>query len=256
MYQYVKLYHALLDVETSARAGVAHRWFDEHPDERVWLASRSEAVTTVPAFEEEELWRLYALSRVNDLLLLGSQPAQADYLELVAGLGMRVVNRDAFHPFFHEVVTIEATDVASSVPRVQQEIWPCLFLGSLMFSRAGCAVAAGVDHMDPALAASTTLYWTHRRSHRPVQDLSVGWGHNSQWRTRFRRDYWIGSTLHYNVEGDIDARVAELTNPNPAREDLSADERVELLTHRCFVRTRRAHHDLWPYDDRLVAPMI
>jgi hypothetical protein len=38
----------------------------------------------------------------------------------------------------------------------------------------------------------------------------------------------------------------------PEREllgDLTGDERVELLTHRCFVRTHKRHDDRWPYDD-------
>lgn len=250
---YVELYEALVTSETpEARATVMSRWLVDHADERVWLESQSAAVATVPACDYEDLCRLYALSRVNDLLLLGLQPPHDDYLAFMTRLGMRVVTRDAFHPFFHEVVAIEASADSSAPPWVQREIWPCLVLGNLVFSRAGCAIEAGRDHMDPALAARTTLYWTHRRSDRPVQDLSVGWGHNSQWRTRFRRDYWLGSTLHYNVDGHLDVRAAQLTNPNPAREDLTADERVELLRHRCFVRARKAHDDLWPYDDRLV----
>ncbi len=254
MYQYVGIYRELLASEScEVKVAMLRRWLVDHDDERVWLESLS-TVATVSAFDDEDLWRLYALSRVNDLLLLGSEPPHDDYVEVMTGLGMRIVKRDAFHPFFHEVVAIEASDDSSTPPRIQREIWPCLFLGNLLFSRAGCAIDAGRNHMDPTLAAHTTLYWTHRRSHRPVQDLSVGWGHNSQWRTPFRRDYWLGPTLHYNVDAHLDVRAANLAFHNPAREDLPPDERVELLRHRCFVRTRKPHHDLWPYDDRLVEP--
>ena len=35
----------------------------------------------------------------------------------------------------------------------------------------------------------------------PASDLSHGWGHNSQWRTDFRRDYEESAELHYNVDG-------------------------------------------------------
>lgn len=250
---YIELYDALLACETrEAVAAVLRGWLVDHADERIWIERWSAAVATVPACDDEDLCRLYGLSRVNDLLLLGLQPPHDDYLGFMTGLGMRVVTREAFHPYFHEIVAIEASPDSSAPPRVQREIWPCLVLGNLLFSRAGCALVAGREHMDPEIAASTTLYWTHRRNHRPVQDLSAGWGHNSQWRTRFRRDYWLGVSLHYNVDAHLDVRAAQLTNPNPAREDLTAEERVELLTHRCFVRTRKAHDELWPYDDRLV----
>lgn len=253
MYQYVDIYTALLAVGTAdARVAVARRWFEDHADEALWLATRSAAVAEVPAVVDEELWRMYALSRVIDLLLLGSQAPPSDYAVLMTELGMRVVERGAFHPFFHEVVAIQAVDDPAAPPQIQRVIWPCLFLGNLLISRAGCAITAGRDHMDPALAASTTLYWAHRRSHRPVTDLSVGWGHNSQWRTRFRRDYWIDRSLHYNVDGHLDVRLPQVEHGNPAREELTADERVELLVHRCFVRTHEAHDDRWPYHDRLV----
>ena len=36
-----------------------------------------------------------------------------------------------------------------------------------------------------------------------------------------------------------------------SREALPPEERVELLTHRCFVRTRKEDDDHWPYEDTL-----
>jgi len=47
--------------------------------------------------------------------------------------------------------------------------------------------------------------------------------------------------LHYNV--DARRRGPELD------EDLTAEEKLELLRHRCFVRCRKPDADRWPYND-------
>ncbi|HTN90221.1 MAG TPA: hypothetical protein VL242_41385 [Sorangium sp.] len=54
--------------------------------------------------------------------------------------------------------------------------------------------------------------------------------------------------LYYNVDGKHDLGVPE---PTAEYDDaLTREERVELLTHRCFVTTAKQHDDLYPYDDR------
>ena len=90
-----------------------------------------------------------------------------------------------------------------------------------------------------------------RTRNRPFQDLSHGWGSNSQWRTSFRRDYRIGQEFHYNVDGKHDLAAPGATAED--RDGLTREERTELLTNRCFVRTTKPHGDLWPYDDILRA---
>jgi hypothetical protein len=47
--------------------------------------------------------------------------------------------------------------------------------------------------------------------------------------------------LHFNVDGDDDL------------DETSAD-RIELLTHRCFVRTDRPRTDFEPWNDRYSIP--
>jgi hypothetical protein len=100
------------------------------------------------------------------------------------------------------------------------------------------------------LSAASTLYWADRRKGRPVNDLSDGWGSNSRWRTSFRRDYVVGDTRFYNVDGkyDLAAQAADAADAghSPA---LSLAERIELLTQRCLVSSTKAHEELWPYDD-------
>jgi hypothetical protein len=54
------------------------------------------------------------------------------------------------------------------------------------------------------------------------------------------------------VDGEHDL-AAPGSDGDPAS-GLTREERVELLTHRCFVRTRKPHDDLHPYSDRLQPP--
>ena len=63
-------------------------------------------------------------------------------------------------------------------------------------------------------------------------------GMNSQWGTAFRRDYVDGAAKYFNVDGRLDAGLSNtVSRPNPSREDLEPGERIELHTHRCFIRT-------------------
>ena len=111
--------------------------------------------------------------------------------------------------------------------------------------------------MSKEIAERSKLWWAYCRRLRAVEDMSHGWGSNSQWRTSFRRDYRFGSELMFNVDGALDLgapappsdpRLRELLEAFP----LSRDDRVELLVNRCFVRTTSPDDDLWPYDDTLV----
>jgi hypothetical protein len=263
---YRELYGLLLDYDgLGAFEAVLLPWIDEHEGERRFLESfAARPGNPWPAADDEELCRLYAASRVNELLLLRFQaptnrasewegpPLTTDeYVRFMTSLGFRVEHHTNFEPFFHEVVSVESSADFDEPVQILTEHWPALMLGELLFSRAGCSVRAPARELDPRLATSSTLHWAHRRRNRPVQDLSMGWGGNSQWRTRFRRDYRAGGSLHFNVDGKIDAAEADESNrPNPAREDLTPVERIELLTNRCFVRTHRRDDDLWPWGDR------
>ncbi|WP_437308249.1 hypothetical protein [Sorangium sp. So ce388] len=66
---------------------------------------------------------------------------------------------------------------------------------------------------------------------------------------------WVSVTdsaeqvLYYNVDGKHDLGVPE---PTVEYDDgLTREERVELLTHRCFITTAKQHDDRYPYEDRL-----
>lgn len=223
----------------------------------------------------------YALSRVSDVLLLGFQPeldagietpwahtlhlvgktwptvTREQYLDLFIALGMTPVTDTRFDPFLHEIVTVEQAEDPDTPISVTDLIWPGLMLDQLMFARAGVQVRAGANHAQHGIADRSPLYATFLRRHRPTLDLSLGWGHNSQWDTDFRRDYRTSDAIYLNVDA-----TGEIDIPAPGDDSealLTATERRELLRHRCLLRVPDAAQALsqqdphwqtnfWPYD--------
>ena len=220
------------------------RWLSANAPERKWLTKMQQTNgKSIPPMPIEEIWRLYALSRVADALITrmakdsGCTRAYAKFME---GNGLSTIVADRFHPFFHEIVAVVASEDNDAPITVTNIIWPGFMCGSLLIARAGVSVSGGTNNITKDIAENSTLYWCYRRANRPTEDLSLGWGHNSQWRTGFRRDYFVDGQFHYNVDG------------KPALDDseLSQSQQVELLRHRCFVTTSRPHADLWPYAIR------
>lgn len=220
---------------------------------------------------QDAMWNLYALSRVNDLLLLSFQTARAEskiatitwdeYETFFMQLGFTVVGSDEFSPFFHEakfspfyheIVQVHQSEDDQEPIRVIEHLWPALRFGDLLFSRSGVEVIGGRKHVIKDVAEQSTLYFTYRRYRRKTSDLSMGWGSNSQWRTDLRRDYRSGNMLVYNADG-----TNSLNSPRAPAEDrdgLTHEERVELCKNRCFITTSKEDHDLWPYDDHIEEP--
>jgi hypothetical protein len=92
------------------------------------------------------------------------------------------------------------------------------------------------------IAESSKFYWTFRRKDRACADESHGWGSNSQWRTRFRRDYQLPSGFLYNVDGT--------ESLNDSASDLDGIARavmIELVRHRGLIRSEIDDSDLYPY---------
>jgi hypothetical protein len=234
-------------------------WLRAQDGERRWLdGMRARRGDPVPAVSQEESGRLYALSRIVQLLALSFTPRTLDeewtvapvtrdeFARFMDALRLQTVDHAGFHPFYHEIVTVDQALDEDAEPQLVELLWPGYMLGPLLISRGGVRVRAGRRHVVKEIAEGSTLYWAYARNNRRTQDLSSGWGGNSQWRTGFRRDYALDGALHYNV----DAR-----DPGPgAGIDLSDMERAELLRHRCFVTCTRPGDDLWPYGLRGAEP--
>lgn len=221
----------------------------------------------IPTGDDEHRWRiikLYALSRVSDQLIASFAPADtwlpdadalAVHAEFFSGIGLvPFEHADAFSPFHHEVFAVTEDPDATSVT-VKDVLWPGFWFGDLLFSRAGVRVRAPRHLIDATVATTSTLYFTHRRGHRPTSDLSHGWGSNSQWRTSFARFYADDEGLHFNWDGETDIGVDPPAH-SPGRHENEEDplqERRQLLLHRCFVRDPHPadEDDRFPFRDRI-----
>lgn len=251
---YRELYDQLLDYEgAELYADVVRPWLRNQDGERRWLdAFARRSGSPIPEAGIEDLWRLYALSRIVELLQLsfmprvsdeswGTQPIRpAEYAEFMSTLGLHKIDEPGFHPFFHEIVSVDPAADDDAPPAIVKECWPGYLLGPMLVTRAGCAVTAGARHLTKSIAEHSTMYWAFARHNRPYSDLSAGWGSNSSWRTTFRRDYHLDDTLHYNVDANREAR--------PHDDGLDEDEKLELLRHRSFVKCAKPDVELWPYD--------
>jgi hypothetical protein len=203
-------------------------------------------------------WNLYALSRVSDFLLLPfqndengarsrSQLASYQYSTFFEAIGFRPFTSGDFSPFHHEIVKVHQSKDPAEPIGILATVWPGLMFGDMLFARSGVEVLGGSDHILKDVAENSTLYFAYQRLHRKTDDLSMGWGSNSQWRTSFRRDYEYDGKLLYNINGK------NSLNELPTEEDrdkLTPLERLELCRNRCFIITSKQHSDLWPYDDR------
>ena len=257
-----ELYHSLLKYDgTAAHTEVLQPWLARNREEACWIRNFGNRLgNPIPAAEPGDLYRLYALSRVCETLILGFQQGQADgcdwpglviskaqYASFVDAVGLTIVHPTRYTPFHHEVVNLEVSREPLMEPVLLSTEWPCLMIGSMLFMRAGATVLANEHQLAVGVADATTIYWSHRRKNRPTNDLSDGWGSNSQWRTGIRRDYHFHEWFYFNVDAPCD--LAALPEGTIDGCSLSKAERIELLINRSFVTTTKPHDDLFPYDD-------
>ncbi|MFV2115324.1 hypothetical protein ACFHW0_23715 [Micromonospora sp. LOL_025] len=226
----------------------------------VALRQAGEAEMAAVSLGQEDRWALYALSRVVELLILPSQPpatgpdAPTDWLppsaygQFVTAIGGTFPEGEAFHPFLHEIVEVTPADDAQEAPLLVGQWWPGCLVGSLLLVRGGVSVRAGAHHLDPVLAATSTLYWAWRRRYRQVADLSHGWGGNSQWRTEFRRDYRLPDRFVYNADAALDATPPHSGGPPPNTD-------VDLLRYRCSTLVDHGD-DQWVWGSHHTEPFV
>lgn len=257
------LFNALLEYQgPDVYTELLAPWVDANVEVRDWLhAFAQRAGSPIPDADNEDLYELYALSRICDLLLLGlpggdigERNWRAPSISLHAfqaffeSLGMVSSWPQDYSPFHHETAGLVSSEDVHQQPKVLEFVWPCLMLGPMLFARAGVHVSAGSQVLAPGIADSGMIYWAYFRKRRPTCDLSKGWGSNSQWRTHFRRDYQFGSSFYFNVDGSLD-----LSSPRVQLDEadgLCRAEAIEILVHRHFVTTQLPDDDLFPYNFR------
>lgn len=184
----------------------------------------------------DPLEQAYALSRVNDVLLLSFQPplpagaelpwahelyldvewptvTLEEYRTFCTDLALTLVDEPDFDPFLHEIVTVEQADDPGSPVEIIETLWPAVMNGELLFSRSGVRVRGGAQHVVAGVADRALLDDVFLRRYRATADDSLGWGHNSQWKTDFRRDYRTAVADHLNVDGEVDIDEASGFDP-------------------------------------------
>ena len=226
-------------------------------------------------WEIDRTLELYALSRFADLILLLVQGAEApptfgrltpaDFGAFFEALGFTRIEDRPYTPFHHEVV--EVVEEPRWEPRrveILHTFWPGFMWGDMLFLRSGVRVACSPDTMRKPIAEKSTLHFAHRRLGRPTYDLSVGWGHNSQWKTGFYRSYQHPDFFHFNVDGELNIESAHSLAVSVARQRVPRDHndslplhaRQEHLVNRCLIRFQYEGDDraLHPYSDTLSLP--
>ncbi len=263
---YSKLHDDLLVSDSAAE--ILESWLQANGDQVVWLRNFRENVGPETECPIEDLWRLYAFSRVLQVIMLRFQSGSADesdwpgpsvtldsWCDFATRLGLTVTYPQRFSPFDCEITSAEYGNEDNQPISLVATQWPCLMLGDMLICRAGVSVVGGFCVYDANIATNSRLFWAYRRKTRPHEDLSHGWGSNSQWRTEFRRDYRAAGRVYYNVDGEHHLGAEPLTGRYETAVEgypLNREERVELLTHRYFVVTWQNQLNMWPYEDKLV----
>lgn len=240
-----------------AYADILEPWPDNNAEELNWLADFQRRTSNDwSAATNEDECRLYTLFRVTSLLLLCFQKDRGSYANykspslplegiqlFLEQLGFQVPDTCEYHPFYHEILSVDQAERSEQPVAITQVHWPCFMLGDMIYCRSGVSVFAGKSHVVKEIAESSTLYWTYRRKDRPCHDQSYGWGHNSSWRTAHRRDYRTKDRYHYNIGGR-----ESLNDLTVMAGDMPRSSMIELVRNRCMITTQIKDSDLYPYS--------
>jgi len=208
---------------------------------------------------QEDIWELYALSRVLDLLTLpfqtdndaddsdwkGPRITVAEYIEFNNLLGLEITTPFSFKPFNCEIIEAQ---IGMNDFEIIECNFPAVKLNNLMIKKAGVKILLNPDKFNLNLINKSSIYWAFRRKNRKYFDLSQGWGSNSQWRTDLRLDIETENSYIYNVTGrfNLNSPTIELTE-ELNQQDLELNEAVELTVFRHFMKCTKDDSDLFPY---------
>jgi hypothetical protein len=148
-----------------------------------WIEMALEAINELKRFSvcsvydhrdeaaQNAMWNLYALNRVNDLLLMSFQggvdenkiaPVSLDEYEAwFSALGFAVVASEMLSPFHHEIVQVHQSSEDGEAVAISRYLWPGLMFGDMLFSRSGVEVTGGRKNVAKDIAEQSTLYFTY-----------------------------------------------------------------------------------------------
>jgi hypothetical protein len=232
-------------------------WIRENDYKNYW-----DELNIVKGISQEDNWKLYAFSRVLDLLTLNFQPNNGadesswlgpkisitEYLDFIGLLGLEIKYQKDFNPFYCEVIEAKA---GNENFKIETCLFPAIKLKNVIVKRSGVIITVNPKDFNIALINSAKTYWTYRRKNRRYQDLSHGWGHNSQWRTEIRIDIESNDRFIYNEHGTSSLNdVTEELIEKLRQQNLELDEAIELTKNRHFINCIKDDGDLFPYDFR------
>ncbi|SFB95945.1 hypothetical protein [Pragia fontium] len=216
-------------------------------------------VNNVAHISDETSWQLYALSRVLDCLtqcfqykdrvaINSKEPfiSQEQYISFAQRLGLSIKTPEVFNPFFYEIIRAESGKPNFDILEI---CYPALMLDHLLINRGGVVISMSPSEYNIDLVNNAEIYWAYTRSHRASNDLSHGWGSNSQWRTGFRFDFECSNGFIYNSQGSVDLNLTSDSTFQILQEDsLLLFEARELTMYRHFITSTRDDDDLFPYN--------
>lgn len=244
-------------------------WLDKNgPEIREFMADVAESTADIKQVSDVPnvmSWTLYALSRVLDLLTLPFQKdthqeeqqrisliSLEEYLSFVHLLGLEVNQPTLFHPFYCEILRAEGGGPGISLVEMR---YPALTLGHLLIKRGGAVITMSPSEYNIELVNKATIYWAYSRLNRDCEDLSRGWGSNSQWRTGFRFDFDCKEGFLYNAQGKNDLNKPSKSVLAEIHDDgLSLAEAKELTVYRQGITFSGTEQEFFPYDYRFFEP--
>lgn len=256
-----ELYFKILDFEGEGLyESVLKKWIIDN-DYKSYLLNLSNKVhLSETSLSQDDIWELYALTRVLDILSLRFQPNNnvdeskwlglnfsiPEYIEFNYSIGLDTTTPKTFNSFDCEI--LEANEGENNF-QIVECLFPAIKLKNLMIKRAGVKISLDSKNYNLKLINHSSIYWTFRRQNRKCFDLSQGWGSNSQWRTDIRLDIETNDSYIYNQKGIIDFNNLTINQLNVIKEqNLDVDEAIELTKFRHFINSTKNDSDLFPYD--------
>lgn len=198
----------------------------------------------------EDLWSLFALSVLNDYLVIPLRLSSREYRQFFSALGFDCFDQSGgFNPVLCEIVVLANWPDPEDGVTTGRQYWPGLRLGELVFSRCAVDVYCHPSYgLINGIADRSVLYFTYNRMRREADHPSHGWGSNSRWRSDFYRNYVTGGFAFLNVDGKYD--LATAATGDKELDGITPEEAGDLLLHRSYVRFSE-QPGRWPYYWRM-----